>query len=429
MGDEVMKRSFAVLLAILMLLMAMPIGSYADASVPPERLKISFDYEGIPIPGATFSAYLIAPGTLTNSGVTFQTKSEYTSMIPAVLDGLSESKFEEYSELLEAYIYSKLIAADYYVKTDANGVGVMNLPYGVYLLRQTAAEGVAAQFTMAPTCIAIVPAFDPKTGEMIEAVVEPKPVASPTPSPSPTPTATPTPTPEITPTPTPGGTPNPYNPPTNTPTPTNTPKVTPSPTPVITNTPEPEEERIDLEIRKDWADFSNADGVRPESIRLYLYRKPSTAATFPEEAYMNVDVTGVGDQWHFVFKGLVSLDVNGIRYDYLIREGEVTGYSPIYEDNNGVITNVHPTYTPAPGTTPTPVPTITVPPTLPPGVPVGVIEIDGQWYYIDEYGVPLGLVPQTGDEAQLILYAGCALVFVAAAVYLFMMLYRRRKEA
>lgn len=188
---------------------------------------------------------------------------------------------------------------------------------------------------------------------------------------------------------------------------------------------------MDLSVRKDWADFNNSENLRPESIMLYLFRKTSTAATYPTEPYLTVEMKGYGNQWSLTFFGLVKKDINGIRYDYLVREGDVTGYSPIYEsrtENSQIITNVHPTNTPEPGTTPIPLLVPTETPDNLPRIPVGVIEIDGEWYYIDEYGIPLGLVPQTGDETQLILYAGCAMLFIATAVYLFMMLYRRRKN-
>ncbi|MBE5778596.1 MAG: Cna B-type domain-containing protein [Clostridiales bacterium] len=422
MGDEVMKRSFAVLLALLVLVMAMPVNSAMASSVPDGQLTITFSY-GVPevwIPGATFSLYLVAPGTLTLQGVAFTAKTEYSSLVTKDFNQMKESEFHALTTGVEKYVVDNKVRADYTGKTDSNGQAKLTVPYGIYLIRQTGAEGQAANYLKITSFLAIVPGTDPETGAIIDAVAEPK--ADPTYTPSPTPTVTPPPSN------TPGNTPD--NTPTGTTvTSTPTPYVTPSPTPVVTNTPEPQEERFDLTVRKDWADFSNADGVRPESIRLYLYRKTTTAARFPDTPYMNVDVNGVGDQWSFTFFGLVETDVNGVSYEYQVREEVVEGYSPIYEDEIGVITNVHPTNTPEPGTTPTPVPNPTPRPTNPPGLPVGVVEIDGEWYYIDEYGIPLGLVPQTGDETQLILFAGAALLLIAAAVYLFLLLYRRRKEA
>lgn len=439
MGDEVMKRSFAFLLAILVLLMALPVTSMASGKKD-GKLTVNFSFtadgKDVPISGATFSLYTIAEGTLTGQGMKFKAKLEYLLYTGQKhFNEMKESEFHALTEKVEKHVKLKNIEPDFVAVTDDKGQFVIEIPYGIYLVRQTASEGQAANFLGAPTFLAIVPATDPKTGEIIESVAEPKAEPTATPTATPTPTPTPTATPSPTPTPyVPGGGGGGGGDPTPTGTvfeSTPTPVVTPTPTAVITPTPQPQEEKIDLVVRKDWADYSDADMVRPDSIRLYLYRKPTTAATYPDEAFMNVDIDGVGDQWTFTFFGLVEKDVNGIRYDYIIREEEVAGYSPIYEERNAysrVITNVHATNTPAPGATPTPVPVETVPPTNPPGVPVGVVEIDGQWYYIDEYGIPLGLVPQTGDETQLILYAGSALLFISAAVYLFLVLYRRRKQ-
>ena len=432
-----MKRSFAFLLATLVLLMALPVTSMASGKKD-GKLTVNFSFtadgKDVPISGATFSLYTIAEGTLTGQGIMFKTDSEYTSYTGQKhFNEMKESEFHALTEKVEKHVMLKHIEPDYVASTGDKGQFVLEIPYGIYLVRQTASNGQAANFHSAPSFLAIVPAFDPKTGELIDSVAEPKAEPTPAPTATPTPTPTPTATPTSSPTPTPyvprdGGTPTPTGTVFES---TPTPQVTPTSTPIVTPTPQPEEEKIDLLVRKDWADYSNADQVRPTEIRLYLYRKATTAATYPDTPFITVDLSGVTDQWSFTFFGLVEKDVNGIRYDYIVREEEVPGYSPIYEDTNAykrVITNVHATNTPAPGSTPTPMPVETVPPTNPPGMPVGVMEIDGEWYYIDEYGVPLGLVPQTGDETQLILYAGSALLFIAAAVYLFMMLYRRRKQ-
>lgn len=42
---------------------------------------------------------------------------------------------------------------------------------------------------------------------------------------------------------------------------------------------------------------------------------------------------------------------------------------------------------------------------------------DGEWIYLDEYGIPLGTlpVPKTGDESDLLLYAGVGLLLLFCA--------------
>lgn len=55
--------------------------------------------------------------------------------------------------------------------------------------------------------------------------------------------------------------------------------------------------------------------------------------------------------------------------------------------------------------------------------------VDGEWIYLDDYGVPLGTLPQTGDESDLQLYGCVGMLMLACAAAMGLMLYRRRKEA
>lgn len=66
---------------------------------------------------------------------------------------------------------------------------------------------------------------------------------------------------------------------------------------------------------------------------------------------------------------------------------------------------------------PTPVPTTV------PEVEV-YIEVRKVW---DDYGVPLGILPQTGDESDLLLYASVGLLMLFCAAAMGAALYRRRR--
>ena len=68
---------------------------------------------------------------------------------------------------------------------------------------------------------------------------------------------------------------------------------------------------------------------------------------------------------------------------------------------------------------PTPVPTTV------PEVEVD-IEVRKVW---DDYGVPLGILPQTGDESDLLLYASVGLLMLFCAAAMGAALYRRRRRA
>ena len=68
---------------------------------------------------------------------------------------------------------------------------------------------------------------------------------------------------------------------------------------------------------------------------------------------------------------------------------------------------------------PTPVPTTV------PEVEVD-IEVRKVW---DDYGVPLGILPQTGDESDLLLYASVGLLMLFCAAAMGVALYRRRRRA
>lgn len=72
--------------------------------------------------------------------------------------------------------------------------------------------------------------------------------------------------------------------------------------------------------------------------------------------------------------------------------------------------------TPVPGASPSPTPLVTpIPNVTPrPDNPIALMYSDGEWIYLDEYGIPLGTlpVPKTGDESDLLLYAGVGLLLL-----------------
>ena len=142
---------------------------------------------------------------------------------------------------------------------------------------------------------------------------------------------------------------------------------------------------------------------------------------------VSVAISGEGDEWRFAFRGLPHFDADGRMYEYTVREAEVTGYFALYED--GTIINAR--ETPVPGTTPSPAPRVTpIPNVTPrPDNPTSLKYVDGEWVYLDDYGVPLGILPQTGDESDLLLYASVGLLMLFCAAAMGVALYRRRRRA
>jgi len=187
------------------------------------------------------------------------------------------------------------------------------------------------------------------------------------------------------------------------------------------------EVEVDIEVRKVWDDGGNSAGLRPQAITLSLYRKYADETAYPEKPMVSVAISGEGDEWGFAFRGLPHFDADGRMYEYTVREAEVTGYFALYED--GTIINAR--ETPVPGTTPSPAPRVTpIPNVTPrPDNPTSLKYVDGEWVYLDDYGVPLGILPQTGDESDLLLYASVGLLMLFCAAAMGVVLYRRRRRA
>ena len=407
------------------------------------------------IQGAEFTLYRVGEKRLDHGVVSFAALAPYDAVCKS-FDGLTASQNQQYARRFEQMAAGQ--PGDAQAATNAAGEArFTNLEEGVYLVLQTDAKGAAQAFKPCQAVLIALPATDPVSGEwknelLIEPKVEttPTPVPTPTATPTPTPTATPTetPTPDVTPTATPTSTPyqgatptpaptkTPTPVPTDTPTPTETPTPTPVPTEEPTPTPTPKPtpvptpipgKEIDVSVRKVWQDNRDAAGIRPQAITIKLYRKLTTDAEYPERELVSVAISGQGDEWRFTFRNMPRFTESGEEYEYMVREEAVTGYSTIYQNN--AIVNVR--ETPVPGTSPSPKPRTTpIPNVTPrPDNPTALIYVDGEWIYLDDYGVPLGILPQTGDESDLLLYACVGMLMLASAAAMGLMLYRRRKEA
>lgn len=403
------------------------------------------------IQGAEFTLYRVGEKRLDHGVVSFAALAPYDAVCKS-FDGLTASQNQQYARRFEQMAAGQ--PGDAQAATNAAGEArFTNLEEGVYLVLQTDAKGAAQAFKPCQAVLIALPATDPVSGDWKnELLIEPKVETTPTPVPTPTPTATPTPTPTATPTatpdvtptstpyqgatPTPAPTETPTPVPTDTPTPTETPTPTPVPTEEPTPTPTPKPtpvptpipgKEIDVSVRKVWQDNRDSAGIRPQAITIKLYRKLTTDAEYPERELVSVAISGQGDEWRFTFRNMPRFTESGEEYEYMVREEAVTGYSTIYQNN--AIVNVR--ETPVPGTSPSPKPRTTpIPNVTPrPDNPTALIYVDGEWIYLDDYGVPLGILPQTGDESDLLLYACVGMLMLASAAAMGLMLYRRRKEA
>lgn len=389
------------------------------------------------IQGAEFTLYRVGEKRLDHGVVSFAALAPYDAVCKS-FDGLTASQNRQYARRFEQMAAGQ--PGDAQAATNAAGEArFTNLEEGVYLVLQTDAKGAAQAFKPCQAVLIALPATEPVSGEWKnELLIEPKVETTPTPVPTPTPTATPTATPDVTPTATPTATPTstPYQGATPTPAPTETPTPTPVPTEEPTPTPTPKPtpvptpipgKEIDVSVRKVWQDNRDAAGIRPQAITIKLYRKLTTDAEYPERELVSVAISGQGDEWRFTFRNMPRFTESGEEYEYMVREEAVTGYSTIYQNN--AIVNVR--ETPVPGTSPSPKPRTTpIPNVTPrPDNPTALIYVDGEWIYLDDYGVPLGILPQTGDESDLLLYACVGMLMLASAAAMGLMLYRRRKEA
>ncbi|NLO86265.1 MAG: Cna B-type domain-containing protein [Clostridiales bacterium] len=394
-----MKRALTIGLCLLMLcaalLPAIAIGQRMG------MVNVSLKFEGSPVEGATLTVYQI--GRTKQSGQT----GEFEAIEPYTQQGISFENFtiEKGTAVIEklAAVFAKPNSLEgVSMTTDANGQATWSsLAHGIYYIRQTKSEGMADEFEFIAPFLVAIPVMNSSSthwAETIEAF--PKLETTPTPTPSPAPSTPPL----IT--------------------------LPPTDPPVVPSYPS----YINLVVTKSWKDSSDADALRPKNIVIHLYQKLSSALEYDTTPYLTVDMAGVGNEWKFTFYDLVRYDSSGNRYDYLVREVGVNGYETKYDKNGFTITNIHATPTPDPNITPPPVTTsfITPPPTPSPSpqplVPVSVRYVDEEWVYYDDYGTPLGALPQTSDESDMMLYVVAAFVLMGAACILAMLLYRRRRK-
>ena len=90
-------------------------------------------------------------------------------------------------------------------------------------------------------------------------------------------------------------------------------------------------ETTDITINKIWKDYSNNDGIRPESIKINLYANGKLVKE-------GILVTGNGDNWSYTFKDL-PMNENGKKISYTVEEDEVAGYETSIDGLT--ITNSH----------------------------------------------------------------------------------------
>jgi uncharacterized surface anchored protein len=177
-------------------------------------------------------------------------------------------------------------------------------------------------------------------------------------------------------------------------------------TPVITGGPTPTPTFIDITVNKIWQDNGNATGERPDTITLYLYRKLTTEASYPSVPYQTATMSGAGNNWTHTFTSLPERE-NRVRYDYLVQEARVPGYTASYAEGGRTITN-------SLGEEPTVTPLATATTSIDGGTtgrpPEGMQFIDGEWVYIDPIGIPLGGIPLTGDNANWPLWIAAAVL-------------------
>lgn len=407
------------------------------------RLTLTLAFGEQPVEGAEFSLYRVGEMQMSGGAAGFVPLAAYAKVC-ASFDGMTASQNRQYAEQLAAMV--DLNAPNARARTGKDGgASYENLTAGMYLAVQTGASGQAQAFETCKPFLVSLPTADPESGAWSnELAIRAKAEPTPSPTPTATPTATPTGTPgtEQTPTPTPisvrTATPVPTATPTPSPTPTAAPTETPEPTDAPTPTPTPRptpvptpipEVEVNVEVHKVWADEANASGFRPSVITLSLYRKYADEEAFPDAPLVSVAISGEGDEWDFTFRNMPHFDVDGREYVYDVREEPVTGYAASYQD--GVIVNTR--ETPVPGASPSPTPLVTpIPNVTPrPDNPIALMYSDGEWVYLDEYGIPLGTlpVPKTGDESDLLLYAGVGLLLLFCAGAMGFALYRRRRHA
>ncbi|HNX63075.1 MAG TPA: SpaA isopeptide-forming pilin-related protein, partial [Candidatus Limiplasma sp.] len=171
-----------------------------------------------------------------------------------------------------------------------------------------------------------------------------------------------------------------------------------------TPTASPTPSTMDLTLRKTWRDHDNAGNTRPTGgLVVNVYRRPAGTGNYSLLVTVTIPYRN-DNNWYLTLRNLPRYDNNGTEYLYMAREEVPAGYTVTYANNGFTMVNTYPDN----NESPTPIPTLTPTPPAPtvtPYVPTNVAYVDGQWVYIDDNGVPLGVLPQTGDETSWTLLA------------------------
>lgn len=166
--------------------------------------------------------------------------------------------------------------------------------------------------------------------------------------------------------------------------------------------PPPLPETVAAAVSKVWDDNNNEDSVRPDEIKVTLYKDDVPTA--------NIAVLNENNGWKHTFYGLTKYRPNGTAYTYTVKETKVPeGYSAAVSSStvgnmiSFTITNTRldpepPPVTP-PVTPPPSEPPVTPPPTTPPTTPPSNPNI-----------------PQTSDDAPIAAYIILTVLFGAAAI-------------
>ena len=199
----------------------------------------------------------------------------------------------------------------------------------------------------------------------------------------------------------------------------------------MSNVPDnpPEDDTVDLFLRKTWRDNNNAGNTRPATgLTVYISRRASSTANYDTFLTLNIPARA-GNNWYLNIYGLPRYNSAGAEYEYRAREEVPAGYTVTYTNNGFTMVNTYPTNDESP--TPTPIPTLTpTPQVVVTRIPTIVRYVDGEYIYIDDEEIPLGVVPKTGDDTDFLLWGMAIalplLLAMAAGIILFR---KKRREA
>lgn len=92
--------------------------------------------------------------------------------------------------------------------------------------------------------------------------------------------------------------------------------------------PTPEESKKDFRGTIQWLDSLNQDGIRPEEVKLTLY-KGNEETNFTT---ISKETKGKTGRWVFTFKDVPTVDESGNLIKYIVKQEAVEGYNTTYKD-------------------------------------------------------------------------------------------------